>query len=153
VYTSFNKSLAGCTDPANAGVNWQRCNFSEKNLLNVNLKEARLRDTRFIRSILNNSNLSFAKADRAKFINTKAVAVIFYGAQLRGADFTKADLEKTTFENSDLRQARFFRANLKNSNFTGAKISGADFLKANLSGVRWVDGKTICAEGSIGQCQ
>ena len=90
---------------------------------------------------------------RAKFINTIAKGATFNNAKLREADFTKANLSDVSFVNADLRLARLFRANLKNANLTGAKIRGADLLNADLSGATWIDGETICSEGSIGQCQ
>jgi uncharacterized protein YjbI with pentapeptide repeats len=51
-----------------------------------------------------------------------------------------------------LRRARFFRANLRGADLSGARTGGADMLNADLSGARWTDGKRVCAEGSLGQC-
>ena len=48
--------------------------------------------------------------------------------------------------------ARLFRATLRNADLTDARMTGADLLKADLSGATWTDGRTVCAEGSIGQC-
>ncbi|MEE9195513.1 MAG: pentapeptide repeat-containing protein, partial [Alphaproteobacteria bacterium] len=48
--------------------------------------------------------------------------------------------------------AKFFGTNLRGADFTGAKMRGADFFTADLSGATWTNGKTVCAEGSIGQC-
>jgi uncharacterized protein YjbI with pentapeptide repeats len=35
---------------------------------------------------------------------------------------------------------------------SGAQLKGADLLEADLSGATWIDGKRVCADGSIGRC-
>ena len=74
-------------------------------------------------------------------------------ARLAEADLTKADLTGASFRNSDLRRARLFRAILRGADMTGARMRGADILKADFTGATWIDGKRICAAGSIGKCR
>ena len=145
-------ALAGCTDPAVPGVNWQRCYFDERDFRGADLTGATLRDGRFARADLSGATLVRADARRAKFFTATLVNVDFTAARLAEADFTKADLTGAVFRQADLRRARLFRAVLRNADFTEARMRDADLLDADLSGARWVDGKTICAEGSIGQC-
>lgn len=144
---------AACTDSARPNANWERCYMVQRNLAATDLSGAQLRDTRFNRSNLDGSNLSAVDAHRAKFISASMKNVIFDNAHLTESDFTKANLQGASFVRADLRRTRLFRANLRGANFTGARLTAADFLKADLSGATWIDGKTVCAEGSIGQCK
>ena len=144
--------LAACTDPALPGVTWRRCYFEERDFTGADLSGAVLRDTRFHRANLSGAILADVDAFRAKFVTATLTNVIFDRARLTEADFTKADLTGASFKGADLRRARLFRAVLRNADFTKARMRGADLLNADLSGARWIDGRTICAEGSIGQC-
>ena len=150
--TGAHPASAACIDPPRPGVNWKQCDLSERNLPNVDLSGSALRDARFIRAQLPNANFTEAHAHRAKFITANLANALFDGATLTEVDFTKADLSGASFRNADLRRARLFRADLSGADLTGARIDGADLLNANLSGTRWVDGVTICAEGSKGTC-
>lgn len=143
---------AACTDPPRPGVDWKRCDFSERTFANFDVSGGALRDARFVRTELPAANLTEVNAHRAKFITAVMPNARFDGAKLTEVDFTKADLSGASFKNADLRRARLFRANLRGADLTGARIQGADLLNADLSGVRWVDGETICAEGSEGTC-
>ena len=143
---------AACIDPPRPEVDWKQCDFSERNLNAVDLSGSSLRDTRFIRAQLVDANFTGANAPRAKFITANLAGAHFDEANVTEVDFTKANLTGATFRNADLRRARLFRANLTGADLSGAKVEGADLLNANLSGARWVDGVTICAEGSEGTC-
>ena len=145
-------AAAACTDPPRPGVDWKRCDFSERTFVNFDVSGGTLRDARFIRTQLPNANFSKVSAHRAKFITADLQNARFDGAKVTEVDFTKANLSGASFKDADLRRARLFRANLRGADLTGARIQGADLLNANLSGVRWVDGVTICAEGSRGTC-
>ncbi|MFQ5534245.1 MAG: pentapeptide repeat-containing protein [Sphingomonadales bacterium] len=152
-FASTGAAMAGCTDPARPGVDWLRCYHEERLLTGVDLSGARLRDARFARADMSNSNLTGIDARRAKFIAAKLSGVRLDEANLTEADFTRADLTGASFKNADLRRSRLFRANLRRADFTGARIDGADLLNADLSGATWIDGTSVCAEGSVSQCK
>jgi len=156
VFPSFSflagPAVAGCTDPPEPKVNWQRCAFDRENLKGVDLSGARLRDGSFFRTNLSEADLSAVSAFRAKFVNAVLIDARFDKAKLEGADFTKADLSDASFVDADLRRVRLFRATLRGANLTGARMGGADLNQADLSGATWIDGKRTCAEGSIGRC-
>ncbi len=143
---------AGCTDPPQPRVNWQRCNMDGLDLSGTDLSDARLRDTSFIRATLEGVQFRKVSAFHAKFINAQLRGTNFDGARLEEADFTKADLEGASFAGADLRRAKLFRSSLKSAKLSGARLDDADLTRADLSGATWTDGKRICAENSIGRC-
>ncbi len=143
---------AACTDPPAPQVNWQRCIFDGLGLRDVDLTGARLRDASFFRSDLAGSKLARVNAFRVKFVNADLRGVTLDGAKLSEADFTKADLTSASLQGADLRRARFFGTILRAADLTGARLTGADLARADLSGATWVDGKRVCAQGSIGRC-
>ena len=149
---SARAAHAACTDPARPGADWSRCYFEERDLSGVDLSGARLRDARFNRAQLSGSDLTGIDGHRAKFITSRLLGVRFDDARLTEVDFTKADLTGASFRGADMRRSRLFRAILRNVDLTDALMTGADLLKADLSGATWTDGSTVCAEGSIGQC-
>ncbi|MFD2206366.1 pentapeptide repeat-containing protein [Kiloniella antarctica] len=146
-------AAAACTDPPAQEVNWQRCNMDGLNFDGVDLTSGRLRDTSFIRGSMNNANLQNVSAFRTKFVSTSLIETNFTKASLPEADFTKADLTGVNFTEANLGRARLYKAMLRGANLTKAKLKGADLTKADLSGATWVDGKKICAEGSVGRCK
>jgi uncharacterized protein YjbI with pentapeptide repeats len=145
-------AFAACTDTPAPGVDWQRCYHDKRHFKDVDLTGANLRGGFFARSDFSGADLSGIDGRRAKFVTTVMNHTRFDKARLIGTDFTTAELAGTSFREADLRRAKFFRANLRGADFTGAVLGGTDFLKADLSGATWVDGTTICPEGSIGQC-
>ncbi len=145
-------ALATCTDPPAPEVNWQRCTFDGLDLDDVDLSGARLRDGSFFRSNLSGSDLSGVSAFRVKFVNARLRETKLDGAKLSEADFTKADLRGASFKGADLRRARFYHADLREADLTAARLKGADLTRADLTGATWIDGKRVCAEGSLGRC-
>ncbi len=143
---------AGCSDPPAPGVNWQRCNFDYLDLSGVDLTEARLRDGSFFRTEFEGALLVKSESLRAKFVNASLVEADLTEALLYEADLTKADLSGALLVGTDLRRARLFRANLRGADLTDARLEGADLTRVDFSEARWTDGKTICAEGSLGRC-
>lgn len=145
-------ALADCADGAAPGVNWRRCLFDGRPLVDADLSGAMLRDAAFNRGRLDGANLSDSDAYRAKFVSATAKNAKFDRARLIEADFTRADLSGASFIGADLRNARLVDVNLQGGDLTDARLHGADLRQADFSGARWVDGRKICAEKSIGQC-
>lgn len=143
---------AECADAPMPGVVWRRCLMDGLDLAGVDLTGAEIRDSSFKRTDLGGAVLVGVDGRRAKFVSARLVGADLSQANLVGTDFTSADLTGARLVHADLRQARFFRAVLRDADLTGAKLERADFLYADLAGARWVDGRTICAEGSIGRC-
>lgn len=145
-------ALAGCTDPAAPGVNWQRCVQDGLQYRGVDLSGARLRSASFFRADLSDSDLSEVNGFEAKFVNAVMRNVKLDNAKLSQADFTKADLTDASLAGADLRRARFFSAVLHGADLTDARLEGADLTRADLTGATWQDGEHVCGEGSIGRC-
>ena len=59
------------------------------------------------------------------------------GCQLRGADYSYANLEGVDFTGMDLRGRNFFGANLRNANFSGARLQNANMNNADLTGANF----------------
>ena len=70
-----------------------------------------------------------------------------------GVDWRRCDFSGRNLAGADLRQARLYDANLRDADLTGARIDQADLLGAQLGGARWIDGTTICGEGSVSTCE
>lgn len=145
-------ALAECTDPAQPKVNWRRCYFDGRDLSSVKLAGAMLRDATFQRATLKDADLSETDGYRAKFFSATMPGVKLDGARLIEADFTRADLSGASLKETDLRNAKLVNAILQRADFTGARLGGADLRHADLSGAIWIDGTTVCAEKSVGQC-
>jgi len=141
-----------CTDPAGPEVNWTRCYLDGRDLSKQNLAGARLIDASFERAKLSGADLRGVNGYRAKFISTEMKGARLDNGTFSEADFTKADLSGASLANTDLRRARLYRTNLRGADLTGARTGAADLMYADLSGATWTDGKKVCAEGSIGQC-
>jgi uncharacterized protein YjbI with pentapeptide repeats len=145
-------ALAECADVAAPGVYWRRCLQDGQDLRGVDLTGATLRDASFERTDLSDAILVEVDARRAKFISATLQKARLDHANLVRADFTNADLTGASLAGVDLTMARMFRADLSRADLTGARLASTDLLKAVLAGATWIDGKTICAEDSIGQC-
>lgn len=145
-------ALADCTDFAQPGVYWRRCVQDGQDLRDADLTGAVLRDASFKRANLSGADLSGADARNAKLVSAQMHGTMLDGANLVRADLTKADLQGASLREADLTRAKLFRANLREADLTGARLEGTDLLNAELGGATWVDGTTICAEDSVGQC-
>jgi uncharacterized protein YjbI with pentapeptide repeats len=144
--------LADCSDVPAPGVHWRRCLQDGQILRGVDLSGAVLRDASFKRADLTGANLTGADIRRAKFVSAILHEARFDNANMVQADLTNAELQGASLHHTDLTRARLFRADLSGADLTGARIEGTDLLHANLSGATWIDGVTICSEGSLGQC-
>jgi uncharacterized protein YjbI with pentapeptide repeats len=152
VTLGVSPARAECADPGSPGVDWRRCIFDRQDLQGLELMKAKLRGASFGRSNLSNINMTGADAFNAKFLSAVMPGAKLDNARLSEADFTKADLTGASMREADLRGARLFRTKLVGADLSGARLRGADLVNADLSGARWIDGKKICAEGSIGKC-
>jgi uncharacterized protein YjbI with pentapeptide repeats len=144
--------LADCSDVPQPEVYWRRCLQDGQDLANVDLTGATLRDASFKRSDLSGAIMLGADARSAKFISTNLRDAVLDRANLVRADFTNAHLTGASLKQADLTLTKLFRANLTGADLTGARLDETDLLNAVLDGAIWIDGTTICAEGSIGRC-
>jgi len=69
------------------------------------------------------------------------------GCYLKRVSFVQLDLTNADLHNANLEYANFRSATLYKANLSGAKLTGAQF-----SGALWIDGVSICQEGSVGTC-
>lgn len=134
--------------------NLERANLSNTYLSHANLRQANLSGTSLDGAYLRDADLQFvnwqtADINRKTIIESKwylvweianggAIQKNLSGsdlsnANLRGVDFSEADLNNANLSNSDLRGCRFWRANLNKTNLRGANLCGADFRETNLN--------------------
>ena len=153
-FLTFGSSVVwtACTDAARPEVNWRRCYHHGLSLTGIDIQGALLRDTSFQRTDLSEANLMQVDGFRTKFIRAILVKTQFKGSRLIEADFTRAVLHGANFEGADLRFAKFVNSDLRRANFTNARLHRTDFRNALLDGVIWIDGKTICRDGSVSRC-
>lgn len=152
VFCAVEPALAECTDVPQPGVYWRRCVHDGQDLQGVDLTGAMLRDGSFKRADLSDADLSGADARRAKFVSATMRNTDLSDSDLGRADLTNADLTDASLRQADLTMAKLYRANLRGADLTDARLDGTDFHLAELGGATWVDGTTICSEGSVGQC-
>lgn len=150
---SVTPAMAGCADVPAPEVYWRRCVFDRQDLVEVDLTKANLRDSSFKRADLSASLLQGVDGRRTKFISAIMQDIVLDEANLVRADLTKADLKGASLRGADLTWARMFRADLSGADLTDARLTDTDLLQAILDGATWTDGKTICAENSIGRCR
>lgn len=133
--------LSDCTATAAPGVIWNNCRLDGKQLSGEDLSAAKIQNASLVAIVAEASNfqhaeLQYSKLDQAQLSKANLQDSILTGASLRDADLQGANLE-----NADLSYADLTDANLLGANLTGAKLDQT----------RWVDG-TLCAQGSVGQC-
>jgi len=145
--------LAQCTAFPAPGVEWRRCLHDGDDFAGADLTGADLRDSSFRRANFDDAILAEIRARRAHFTSASMVRVDLSGADLTLAEFTSADLTDASFVGATLRRTSFINATLRGANFTDADTLEADFARADFSGATWIDGTTVCAEGSIGGCR
>lgn len=143
---------ADCADQPRAEVSWRRCTFDGRDLSGAVLDRANLRDSAFVRARLNGASLTDADGYRTKFVSAEMKGIKLDRARLIEADFTRAVMTGASLRDADLRNAKLNGADLVGADLTGARLSGSDFRHADVSGATWIDGKTICGENSLGQC-
>lgn len=100
------------------------CSFSEIELNFIELTDAILKDSDFIKTQLMKANLEFSDAENANFTE----------ANLTGATFANAKIDFSNFSRAHLMEANLSETTIKNSQFTGALLIGANLRRSNLSG-------------------
>ena len=113
---------------------FSRARFLRVNLDAAVLDRAILRDAAFDGSSLVRARAPGLSAERASFLNIRAVGANFEDANFAGADFSGADL----------RASRFGRANLSGAKLLNADLRGADLSRANLSGALLKGARVDC---------
>lgn len=144
---------ADCADPPAPGVDWRRCTMHARQFVDVDLTAARLKDGRFTRVDFSRTKMEDADLRRTKFIDARLVGAQMQRVRLQGADLTKADLTGASLRGANLSRAQFQGAILRGVDLTGASLRGTNMQEADLSNATWIDGKTVCAEGSISSCR
>ena len=147
------EAVAACTSFPQPGVEWRRCLHDGANFADADVSGGDLRDTSFRRSSFDGAILVEIRARRAHFTSASLVGADLTGADLTLVEFTNADLTEASLAGATLRRTSFVNATLRGADFTGAEPLEADFARADFSGATWIDGTTVCAEGSIGICR
>jgi uncharacterized protein YjbI with pentapeptide repeats len=114
---------------------FSRARFLRVNLDAAVLDRAILRDAMFDGSSFVRARAPGLSAERASFLNIRAVGADFEDANFSGADFSGADL----------RANRFGRANLAGAKLLNADLRGADLSRANLAGASLKGARVDCA--------
>ena len=119
----------------------QRANFYCADLRNIDARYANFGSADMRGAVLANSNLSFAKLDRADLRSGRIAQLGLDGERFvdrtaggRGVDFSFCSLRGASLESANLTGANFTGAN-----FTGATFRGARFQNANFDGAVLVD--------------
>jgi len=144
---------AACSSAPAPGVDWRRCLLDRRELPNIDLSRAVLRDASFQRGNLAGAKLVELEAPDVRLGSTNMQGADLTRANLRDADLTRTDMRRATLREADLRRARLFRTDLRGADLTGANLDGADLNGAILGGARWLDGTRVCADNSVGSCQ
>lgn len=134
--------IPDCQAAAAPGVIWDNCRLDGLELQGADLNGAHIR----------NASLNGVKAEKANFSNSQLQYTSFNLAQLAGADFSSAQMVGAGLRDADLRDANLSNADLSYADLTDAVLEGATLEGAKLDHAYWIDG-SICAQGSVGQCQ
>lgn len=143
---------ADCSMGPAPEVMWRRCHLAGYVATDEDLTRATLRESTFNRSDFSNSVMIEVDARRAKFVSANMSGVELDGANLVQTDLTSADLTGASLRGADLTRAYLVGTIMRDVDLTGARLDRAEMLRTDFSGATWVDGRTICAEGSIGRC-
>lgn len=131
-----------CQAQASKGINWQQCDKTGLQLLNVDLTGA----------MLNSTNLQGANLFGSKFTKADASYADLSGSNLSFTDFEQAQLKGANLRAADLSKANLSNADLSYADLKDAKLVDTIYNNANLSNAIWTDG-TKCLPGSIGVCR
>jgi len=87
----------------------------------------------FLDNVARAANLQQIYLINANLVGAVFCDVIFVNANLKGTDFTEANLENANLSGADLKDAIFVRAKLISSKFTAARAEYANFQDADLN--------------------
>jgi len=114
------------------GQNLSDINLSGKKLACIDLRFTSFFKALFIGTDLRGANFSKANLTLANFKNAILADANLSGADLTHANFENADLSNADLSNSELFGTIFDGANLQGANLMGAKIGNTFFRNANL---------------------
>ncbi len=135
------RDVPDCEAAIAPGVNWNNCSREQAILNEVDLSQAKLRNTRFMGASLQAARLDQADLSYANLMQANLGYVSLKQANLLGANLKFADLSN----------ANLSGANLSYADLSQAKLGGADLSSAILENAIWIDGR-ICLKGSMGRC-
>ena len=107
--------------------------FSNAELLGVDLRDADLRGAKFLHANLSGANLEGADLRGADFSTAYGFETNFRDAHLLEAKFLVAGFPSSDFSHTNLLDANFSKADLRDAQFDGAFLHGAKFEAANLN--------------------
>lgn len=115
------------------GVEFDQALFSRMILFGVNLSGVDLSGRNWEGVEVSSSNLSRAVLTGLNFRNGFSDKVDFMLADLRQADFTKAEVYRGNFIGANLQEAKLSRSLLTQANLTEARLEKADLSQADLT--------------------
>ncbi|USR91014.1 pentapeptide repeat-containing protein [Phormidium yuhuli AB48] len=95
-------------------------NLNTVTMIAANLRDADLRDTKFIASNLEKADLDFADCTFSEFINTN-----LQDSDLNHTNFTHADLSHSDLSNASVYEIDFYKATLRETDLTDVNLSSA----------------------------
>lgn len=133
--------VSDCNMAAGPGVNWNNCLLDGKQVSGQNLSGAKIHNASLVSLVAEATNFQASELQYSK-LNL---------ARLKGANLEASNLTGVSLRDADLQGANLANADLSYADLTDANLQGVNLTGAKLGQTRWVDG-TLCAEGSVGQC-
>jgi len=141
-------ALAGCSDTAQPGVNWAKCqkrsvimsgvDLTDADMSNADMAVSDLRNTtlngsNFKKAILLRASFSGSTAKGTNFESIIASRVDFRSTTVANANFQKSEIARADFSDSTLTDIDFSKADLPRVNFEGSTITNVSFRYTNLA--------------------
>jgi len=136
----IKEALAGCSDTAAPGVEWNNCrkrnlimagfDFTGSSFKRTDLSASDLRNNNF-----ENANFEKANLMRASLAGSKAPNSNFTGITALRTDFSRGNYKNANFQKAEISRADFSGSDLENADMSKAELSRVNFQKANLHGV------------------
>jgi hypothetical protein len=157
-------AVAECYESPEAFVVWSKCEFKricadpkkEKRVnwcKSIGLEGADLSGAVMDDIVLHHSNLKGVNLEKADLRGADLSNTDLSGANLKRARLNKAIIKDANLTGADLSGANLEGADLERSILAGAKIKGTNFGAVRMSDAIWIDGKTRCKGGSVGECK